>query len=308
VSESAVVHLRVQVVDMESHTLDLQVPLYLPARDLTQRIARDAGLEAYWPDGRRRLYWLRARGRLVGEDEKLESLGVIDGELVYLLPEPPAGSGVMEQPPEYPRTHDYAGAGFLNLFASLGGVAAWAIGWGIALVHSRSLGVVLLPGLALGMLCASLGRHAWGGRASRVRVAATALLLQMLTTGVAFLTPFIASRVQDGAVPLGIVEVLRDAIPGLILGFAGVFFGWLAWWGAVEELPPAEVQAADAPAPQMAATVSCGVCGMPVDPAVRSECAYGCGTFFHAGCHRAKTAVYRGPKSQCAVCLRPVSA
>lgn len=135
---------------------------------------------------------------------------------------------MLEQSPEYPRAQDYAGAGLLNLFASLGGVALWAIAWGIALVHSRSLGVVLLPGLALGMLCASLARHAWGGRPSRVRIAATGLLLQVVTTVVAFLTPFIASRVQDGAVPLGIVEVLRDAIPGLILGFAGVFFGWLA--------------------------------------------------------------------------------
>ncbi|MDI6772700.1 MAG: hypothetical protein QME77_08970, partial [bacterium] len=52
------VTVRVQVIDMNSFTLDLQVPTYLPARDLTQRIARDAGLDAYWDDGRRRLYWL----------------------------------------------------------------------------------------------------------------------------------------------------------------------------------------------------------------------------------------------------------
>ena len=43
------VTLRVQVIDMRSFTLDLQVPTYLPAQDLTQRIARDVlqvGLQA----------------------------------------------------------------------------------------------------------------------------------------------------------------------------------------------------------------------------------------------------------------------
>ena len=52
-TDSQVVTVRVQVVDMQPFTLDLQVPTYLPARDLTQRIARDAGLNAYWTDGRR---------------------------------------------------------------------------------------------------------------------------------------------------------------------------------------------------------------------------------------------------------------
>ena len=49
--DSQTVTVRVQVIDMESFTLDLRVPNYLPARDLTQRIARDAGLEAHWADG-----------------------------------------------------------------------------------------------------------------------------------------------------------------------------------------------------------------------------------------------------------------
>src|SRR6478735_8832344 len=100
---------------MKSFTLDLQVPTYLPARDLTQRVARDAGLDAFWPDGKRRLYWLRARGRLMSDEEKLQDLGVVNGELVYLLPEPPAGSGVFEQPPDYPEQHPYSGAGTLAL-------------------------------------------------------------------------------------------------------------------------------------------------------------------------------------------------
>src|SRR5262245_30855359 len=120
--------VRVQVIDLRAFTLDLVVPTYLPARDLTQRVARDAGLEAFWGDGKRRLYWLRARGRLLRDDEKLSDLGIVEGELVYLLPEPPHGSGVVEQTPDYPITHEYAGKGALTLVSTLVGVVLWALG------------------------------------------------------------------------------------------------------------------------------------------------------------------------------------
>ena len=53
------------------------------------------------------------------DEEKLSDLGVINGELVYLLPEPPAADGVTEQPPEYPVNQGYAGAGMLALFGAL---------------------------------------------------------------------------------------------------------------------------------------------------------------------------------------------
>ena len=91
--DAQTVSVRVQVVDMQPFLLDLQVPNYLPARDLTQRIARDAGLDAYWDDGRRRLYWIWARGRLIHEDETLADLGVINRELVLLAPRTTGGSG-----------------------------------------------------------------------------------------------------------------------------------------------------------------------------------------------------------------------
>ncbi len=45
--ESNTVQLKVQVIDMNPQTLDLQLPLYLRASDLSQRIARDAGLQAF---------------------------------------------------------------------------------------------------------------------------------------------------------------------------------------------------------------------------------------------------------------------
>ncbi|MBM4367029.1 MAG: hypothetical protein FJ102_12520 [Deltaproteobacteria bacterium] len=299
--DASVVNVRVQVIDLKSFVLDLQVPTYLPARDLTQRIARDAGLEAHWADGKRRLYFLRARGRLLRDDEKLQDLGVINGELVYLLPEPPHGSGVVEQPPEYPETHDYAGAGWLTLIGSFLGVTMWAVLWGIALTSDRGLLITSLPGFALGFLCTSLARHAWGGTANRVRIAATALVLTVSVTFVAFLTPIIFN---DGTVPISgelFFQVYADSLVGFILGVVGVFLGWLAWWGAVEPLPPREVVVQEQAA-QVAAVVPCGICGQPVDPSVRTDCQHACGKVFHQGCYRAKAAVYRGDKAKCAVC------
>ena len=297
--DTNVVNLRVQVIDLKSFTLDLQVPTYLPARDLTQRIARDAGLDAHWEDGRRRLYWLRARGRIMTDEEKLSDLGVIHNELVYLLPEPPAGSGVIEQPPDYPEQHPYGGAGTFALLGSLALVLGWAVGWGLALSHDRSLFVVSWPGLAMGFFCASFARHAWGGTGNQIRIPVTALVLQLMITLIAFLSPVILTDAH-------ILDVYRESVPGLILGMLGCFLGWLAWWGGVEPLPAKDQQTVGQ-APQVMATVPCGVCGGGVEPQVRMECQHGCGQYFHQGCHKAKTAVYRGDKTKCAICARRVA-
>lgn len=294
------VTVRVQVIDLRSFTLDLQLPTYLPARDLTQRVARDAGLEAFWPDGRRRLYWLRARGRLLGDEERLADLGVVQNELVYLLPEPPSGSGVAEKAPEYPETHDYVGSGTGALVASVTMVLAWSAGWGVALSHVRTLPVVTLPGLALGFFCASVARHAWGGRGNQLRVAATALALQLAFTVIAFM----------GVVKFGGITVHQaydEGVPGLILGMLGVLLGWLAWWGAVEPLPPREQVEAEAAPPREEAALPCGICGNPVDPSVRHGCVHGCGQVFHAGCWRARAAVHRGDPGACIACGRRVA-
>lgn len=308
-----VVQLRVQVIDLRSFTLDLQVPTYLPAKDLSQRVARDAGLEAYWPDGRRRLFWIRARGRLMTEGEKLSDLGVVNGELVYFLPEPPPGSGVAEQVPEYPETRDYAGAGYPALFGSLALVAAWGVLWGVVLAEDRSLWVTTLPGLALGLMCASLARHTWGGRADRVRVAATALFFQLTISLVAFLAPIIAywapSLLGFTSAPVGdapkLWEVYRDGAPGIVLGMVGVMLGWLAWWGAVEPLPPREAIAAEEAANQEV-LATCGICQQEVAAAVRMDCPHACGLVFHKGCHAARLAVYHGSAARCAVCAKAV--
>lgn len=303
--EQNVVNLRVQVIDIKSFALDLQVPTYLPGRDVTQRIARDAGLDAYWPDKRRRLYWLRARGRLVKDDEKLSDLGVIDGELVYLLPEPPQGSGVIEQQPEFPETHPYAGAGYLVLLGSLVGTLLWAVAWGIAVANDRSLVVVLFPGLALGLLCGTLARHTWGGRSNRVLIPMTGLALQIMLSVFAFISPMVYQYLTVGGLDAVDYQLLvAQLLPGVIVGMFGVLMSWLAWWGAVEPLPPVQLQ--QQVVQQVAAIPDCGICGRPVEVDVRSECAHNCGKVFHVGCFKARQANYRGDPKACVVCEKLV--
>lgn len=294
-----VVHLRVQVIDLESSTLDVQVPTYLPARDLTQRFARDAGLEAHWPDGRRRLFWLRARGRLLRDEERLLDLGVVNGELVHLLPEPPPGSGVVEQVPDYPPNRGYLGQGLPALFVALGATMAWSLAWGVALAQERSPAVTTLPGLALGLLCSGLARHAWGGRGTQLRILVTAMVLVLPITTVAFLSPKLAELVF-GFPAVDLLQVYMEGIPGILLGIMGAMVGWISWWGAAEPLPPApkvKVEAAVAPL-----TGTCGICGQAVEPAVRYECPHTCGKVFHKGCWSARKAVYRGDAARCIVC------
>ena len=293
--DSTTVTVRVQVIDLNSFTLDLQVPTYLPARDLTQRIARDAGLEAHWSDGRRRLYWLRARGRLLDDSERLAELGVIDGELVYLLPEPPANSGVVEQAPDYPKNQGYAGKGTIALMASGAGVLVWSTGWGIALSEVRNQWTVVLPGIALGLMCATFARHAWGGTGNRPRVAITAIValipaaLWTLTLGTLLgIDPF--------------RTVYTETVGGLIFSFVGVMVGWLAWWGAVEPLDDSLLGGEEAAAEEAVAVVQCAICGLDVKSDVRTECPYACGRYFHSGCYRARLSVYRGEPTQCAIC------
>ncbi len=310
--EEQTVQVRVQVIDMRSFTLDLRVPTYLPAQDLTQRIARDAGLTAHWDNGQRRLYWLRARGRLLNEKETLRELGVVDGELVYLLPEPPPGSGVLEQDPNYPVTHDYAAQGIATLVGTVVLVMGWAVAWGAALSMSRGLWVSILPAAGLGLLCCNFARHAWGGQGNRPRIALTALVLYFLVVALTLTTTMVVDRMVIGGElvfaphpaieqPPSLKEIFRDIAPGLIMGMTTVFIGWLAWWGAVENLPEKREQV-EIEATEAVAVVPCGICGGGVTADVRHDCPYNCGRHFHLGCHRARTAVYRGDSRFCAVC------
>ena len=294
-TDNQTVTVRVQVVDMQPFLLDLQVPTYLPARDLTQRIARDAGLDAYWDDGRRRLYWIRARGRLLGDGETLSELGVINRELIYLLPEPPAGEGVVERPPDYPVNIGYPAKPTVVLVSSLGFVGSWTIGWGVALGELMNDWTVAVPAVALGLITTAFARHAWGGLGSRPRVVATSLAVFMPCLILAFT---LANRLGTGS------DIYAHGVAGGVFGLVGVMVGWLAWWGAVDPLPVRSEE--ETAVEEAVAVVDCGLCGLNVLPEVRAECPYVCGRFFHSGCYRARVAVYTGDPRQCAICTAEI--
>ena len=296
--EAGTVPVHVQVIDLQPFSLDMTVPTYLPARDLTQRVARDAGLGAYWEDGTRRQFYLRARGRLLEDEEKLDQLGVIPYELVHLLPQPPEGSGLDERPPEYPANQGYAGAGNLSAAVSLLVVLLWSAMWATALSHTPTIVVGLLPGVALSLLVTSFARHLWGGVGSRIRIPITGLVLYvvLLVMTALFAVPL-------GAQPLSALAVAMGT--ALIGGAMGVLLGWLAWYGAVEPLP--KITKKDVLDAEARVTWPCGICGGPVTADVKAECRFECGRVFHVGCYNAKSAL--GDGSSCAVCgFKPAAA
>lgn len=290
--DAGTVPVRVQVIDMEPFALDLVVPTYLSAGDLTQRVARDAGLGAYWPDGTRRLFWLRARGRVLQDHERLDDLGIVPHELLHLLPQPPQGAGVEERPPEYPETKGYAAAGNLNAAGGLALILVWTIGWALALMVSTNPLVGALPAAALALLCTSFARHLLGGEGSSIRVPVVGLLV--------FLPMFLL--VGAPALLLGGVDPMALAVallPGFVVGLFGVLLGWLAWYGAVEKLP--ERVEAHIKAEEAQAVYNCGICGLPVTPDVRADCKFQCGQVFHSGCYAARMSVSQ-PGGGCPVC------
>lgn len=285
------VRLRVQVIDTDPQILDLQVPTYLLARDLTQRIARDAGLTPYWPNRTRREYRLRARGRMLDGAEKLDALGVIDGELVYLLPEPPDDQ-VVEHTPELPERRGHRPSWWPITVVAVAANLTWTAAWALALATSPTLWVATLPGLAQGLLAVSTARRLWGPPGSRLRVGLTGLLLAIGLTVVAGISPLLAGQTPTDTAMAG--------LPALLAATIGSLVGWLAWWGQVEPLPPEVV----APKVEVAAGAhpACAVCGLPVEPEVRQDCGYACGKVMHVGCYRARQSMFRGDRSTCAVC------
>lgn len=293
--DAGTVHVRVQVIDVEPVALDLVVPTYIPAKDLTQRIARDANLGAFWADGKRRQFWLRARGRVLLDHEKLQDLGIVQGELLHLLPQPPEGSGVIERPPEYPETHGYSAAGTLNIIGSLFMVLLWTAGWASALTYSQNPLLGLLPAVGIALQCTSFASYLWGGKGADIKVPITAVVVTIPLLVMALLPAMVLAGVP--AVNLILVGVL--AMVGALLG---VTMGWLAWFGAVEPLP--KVSKASQVGQAAAQQVPCGVCGGAVDvndTSVRADCVYGCGRVFHVGCYKARQAV-AADNSRCAIC------
>ena len=200
---------------------------------------------------------------------------------------------MLERPPDYPVNKGYPAKGTVALITALAFTGLWTICWGVALSEERNNWTVALPALALGLITTSFARHAWGGLGSRARVALTSLAVMVPSLMLAFV---IAARLAD----LEADALKFFAVSGLAWGMVGVMLGWLAWWGAVDPLP--ERPDEDLAVEEVAAVVDCGLCGQDVAPDVRTECAYGCGRFFHTGCHRARVAAYTGDPSECAAC------
>lgn len=285
------VPVRVQIIDLEARSLDVVVSTYLPAGDLTQRLATDAGLKTHWEDGERRKYWLRARGRILGDDEKLQDIGVVPYELLHLLPEPPKGSEVVERPPEYPPNRGYEASGTLNIAWGLAVIMVWASLWSLALsVDQRAL-VIFIPGAAQAGLCTTLARHLWGGSGSRMRIPMTGFMVYSLVAALT-LVPTMAFAPLSGQ-----QKVIIGAL-AFVAGMFGCLISWLAWYGAVEPLP--KITSQEAEAAQGALQYPCGICGGPVTDDVKADCVYKCGRVFHIGCYQTRQSMSTG--ASCAVC------
>ena len=287
------IQVRIQVIDMKPQVLDLRVPVYLKASDLSQRIIRDAGLEPFWPNRKRKLYWMRARGRLLQDHETLQELGVIDNELIYILPQPLPEMGVVEQNPDYPKVNDYLGQGLPLLVFMLFAIIAWSFCWGFAINASRHLLVSILPSMGVSVLCISFSRHAWGGSPSDPKIGGTAFFLYTLSVLFASLTPLALREMT-------FTEFILFAVPGYVSGVAVLPVAWLAWWGSVEPLPKHRVVEEKEEEVQQH---TCAICQQAIEDEVLTGCKYGkCGRAFHVGCRQAREMIYRGPSSFCEVC------
>lgn len=222
--------IHVQVIDRETRRLTLSVPAYLPVADLTTRVARDAGLEAFWPDGRRRRFTLRARGRVLRPHETLRDLGVVEHELLHLLPEPPPDDGLVERPHpavEPPSPPDRRRGAELAL--AVGGLLAFALAYGVAASATSSAIPLGLGGLGIGLLATGLARRALGPPGSAWRVLGLATVVGLPLTGLASLGS-LAAEVAWLWRGLGWLAALAGAVTGLLVG-------WLAWHEAIEPLP-----------------------------------------------------------------------
>ena len=102
-------------------------------------------MQSHWANRFRRHYYIHARGRMLDHSETLESVGLVDGELIYLLPQPDAQLGVLEQNPAYPEVKPYLGQGLTQLMLTLFAVLLFSFLWGMALVLSKVFGPPYYP-------------------------------------------------------------------------------------------------------------------------------------------------------------------
>lgn len=207
------VRITVQVVDEQPRVLHLSLPTYLPARELVQRLARDAGIATYTPEGHRAALRLWVRGRVLEPDETLGTLGVISGELVHLLPDVGVVAPrdrALQAPPALRVTSVRQGIGLA--VATLG----FAAGWTVASIASGPE-LAWLPGAGLGLLCVATARR-WFAERARVH-AASAASAGALALVAQLGTVLTADALQAGVTV--VVALLGTGI-GLGLGFLGM--------------------------------------------------------------------------------------
>jgi hypothetical protein len=285
--------LRVQVVDVQSATLNLHLPTFLPAKDLSQRIARDAGLQAHWPDGSRRQYWLRARGRILDSDETLASLAIVPHELLHLLPEPPEDTNVVEQEHLIDEPPPAVG-GNTQLALALVSTLVWSVLWGISLTTPHGLLVSLFGGFSLGALSSTVGHHLIELDSRSVKKALSALGITLITI------PLVVVPGISLGLPVG--DLVSGNLAGIAAAFIGALVGWVAWWEAVEPLPESvRNQEGISTASDAHALPSCTLCGGSVEESVKASCPYGCEKVFHTGCFQARASLNKD-EDNCGLC------
>jgi hypothetical protein len=286
--EAGTVPVRVQVIDLEPRLVDIVVPTYLKSEDLTQRIARDVGLGGWWEDGTRRVFHLRARGRVMRPDERLEDVGVVSYELLHLLPEPRPGSPVQERPSGVPTEVSPPVSRSSRIFRWFMAIS-WAMLWAVAADGSPTGTTAWWPSFGLAF-CASYALRRHGTPVWTVRS-----LLPVFLTATALGVPAV---VLGTAAAPGLMASSRFAVLAILGGGAGVLMSALAWMGPLEVVR-GRVEAAATVVDEVVA-MACGICAQPAGAEVSEACPYGCGRVFHRGCLRARQSVAQGPG--CEVC------
>ena len=135
----------------------------------------------------------------------------MDGELIYLLPQPDAQLGVLEQNPAYPEVKPYLGQGLVQLMLTLLAVLVFSFLWGMALTVEQSVWTAVLPSLGLASLCIAVARHAWGGWAFNMRVGSTGVCAVPHRLIAPVVCPYCASGFRMS-------EFIKILAPGIALG------------------------------------------------------------------------------------------
>lgn len=306
---SRTVRVRIQVVDVAPQLLDVDVANYLPSKDLSQRVAKDAGLMAYWPDGRRRHYWLRARGRILHPDERLVDMGVINNELLHLLPEPESGGAVQERPlgieaaaPPRGRLQVWG----LRLVMS----GVWSMCW--ILVMRESMDPVVA---ALGSAVLAAFWSTWmnaGGEEERSFVTAivrgawgwlpwalvACVMVEQSVEACALLLEDTGNWNSPKMRPC--IDASRVGLVILASGGLGLVWGWLASLPILPRLSRGIERVAVA-AYQSVAEAPCGVCETSVGGLEQVSCPYNCARVFHSGCLKTSMSMSRDD-TRCPMC------